>query len=63
MWGDIVDVFVIIMAFFFALLMCLGLILMKWIISQLGATLFFLILFLMVSVFLLAKGDQEYDDE
>lgn len=56
------DFLVIMAAFFFALLMCLGIILMKWIISQLGATLFFLILFLMVAVFLLAMGD-ENDDE
>jgi hypothetical protein len=57
------DFIIIIVAFFFALLMCLGLILMKWIISQLGATLFFLILFLAVSILLLAMGDREYDDE
>ena len=56
------DFFVVILAFFFALLMCLGLILMKWIISQLGATLFFLILFLAVAMFLLAMGDRDYDE-
>lgn len=60
--GDIVDVLVIIVAFFFALLMCLGLILVKWIISQLGATLFFLVFFLMVAVFLLAVGERNYDE-
>ena len=57
-----VDILVVILAFFFALLMCLGLILTKWIISQLGATLFFLVLFLMVAVFLLALGEENYDE-
>ena len=57
------DALVMVVAFFFALLMCLGLILMKWIISQLGMTLFFLVFFLMVAIFLLAKGDSEFDDE
>ncbi len=57
------DVLVIILAFFFALLMCLGLILLKWIISQLGATLFFMVLFLAVAVFVLALGERDYDDE
>ena len=56
------SVLIVILAFFFALLMCLGLILTKWIISQLGATLFFLVLFLMVAVFLLALGDENYDE-
>jgi hypothetical protein len=56
------DILVIILAFFFALLMCLGLILTKWIISQIGATVFFLILFLMVAVFLLAMGEENYDE-
>ena len=59
------DVLVIIVEFFFALLMCLGLILTKWIISQIGATVFFLILFLMVAVFLLALGEKDeegYDE-
>ena len=53
----------VIVAFFFALLMCLGLILVKWIISQIGATIFFLILFLMVAMFMLATGERDYDDE
>ena len=57
------DFIIIILAFFFALLMCLGLILIKWIISQLGATLFFMVLFLAVSILLLSMGDQEHDDE
>jgi hypothetical protein len=57
-----VDVLVVILAFFFALLMCLGLILTKWIISQIGATVFFLILFLMVAVFFLAMGEENYDE-
>ena len=56
------DVLVVIVAFFFALLMCLGLILTKWIISQIGATVFFLILFLMVAMFLLALGEKEEGD-
>jgi hypothetical protein len=56
------DVLVVILAFFFALLMCLGLILTKWIISQIGATVFFLILFLMVAVFFLAMGEENYDE-
>lgn len=59
------DVLVVIVAFFFALLMCLGLILTKWIISQIGATVFFLILFLMVAMFLLALGEKDeegYDE-
>ena len=56
------DVLVVIMAFFFALLMCLGLILTKWIISQIGATVFFLILFLMVAMFLLALGEKDEGD-
>lgn len=58
-------VLIVIVAFFFALLMCLGLILMKWIISQIGATVFFLILFLMVAVFWLALGEKDeegYDE-
>ena len=57
-----VDILVVILAFFFALLMCLGLILTKWIISQIGATVFFLILFLMVAMFLLAMGEENYDE-
>lgn len=57
------EALMVILAFFFALLMCLGLILMKWIISQIGATVFFLILFLVVAMFLLAMGEREYDDE
>lgn len=57
------DFLAIFVAFFFALLMCLGLILVKWIILQLGATLFSLIVFLMISVFLLAIGDREHEDE
>ena len=56
------NVLVVIVAFFFALLMCLGLILTKWIISQIGATVFFLILILMVAVFLLAMGEENYDE-
>ena len=56
------DVLVAIVAFFFALLMCLGLILTKWIISQLGVTLFCMILVLMVAVFLLAMGGENYDE-
>ena len=56
------DILVVIVAFFFALLMCLGLILTKWIISQIGATVFFLILFLMVAMFLLAMGEENYDE-
>ena len=56
------DILVVILAFFFALLMCLGLILTKWVISQIGATVFFLILFLMVAVFLLAMGEENYDE-
>ena len=56
------DVFVVILAFFFSLIMCLGLILMKWIISQVGATIFFMVLFLMIAVCLLVKGDQENDE-
>ena len=57
------EALMVIVAFFFALLMCLGLILVKWIISQIGATIFFLVLFLMVAVFMLAMGEREYDDE
>ena len=56
------DVLVVMLAFFFALIMCLGLILMKWIIAQLGGTIFFMVLFLMIAVCLLVKGDQEYDE-
>ena len=56
------DFLVVILAFFFALLMCLGLILMKWIIAQLGGTIFFMVLFLMIAVCLLMRGDQEYDE-
>ena len=55
-------VLIVIVAFFFALLMCLGLILTKWIISQLGVTLFCMILVLMVAVFLLAMGGENYDE-
>ena len=57
------DLLTIVVAFFFSLLMCLGLILMKWIITQIGATNFSLILFLMIAMFLLSMGDQENDDE
>ena len=57
------DAFVIVAAFFFAILMCLGIILMKWIISQIGATFFVLFLFLAVAMIVLAKGDNEYDGE
>jgi hypothetical protein len=57
-----VEILIVIVAFFFALLMCLGLILTKWIISQIGAAVFFLILFLMVAVFLLAMGEENYDE-
>ena len=57
------EALMVIVAFFFALLMCLGLILVKWIISQIGATIFFLVLFLMVAVFILAMGERDYGDE
>lgn len=56
------DTIVIVAAFFFALVMCLGMILVKWIITQLGATLFFLIVFLAVSIFVLAVEDEKHDD-
>ena len=56
------DFFVITAAFFFAIMMCLGLILVKWIIAQLGAIPVFMILFLVVSMFLLATGGKKYDD-
>lgn len=56
------DILIVIVAFFFAILFCLGLILTKWIITQIGATVFFLILFLMVAVFVLAKGEENYDE-
>lgn len=56
------DTLVIVAAFFFALVMCLGMILVKWIITQLGATLFFLIVFLAVSIFVLAVEDEKHDD-
>ena len=56
------DILIVIVAFFFAILFCLGLILTKWIITQIGATVFFLILFLMVAVFMLAKGEENYDE-
>ena len=61
--GEVVDLLTIVVAFFFSLLMCLGLIIMKWIITQIGATIFSLILFLMIAMFLLSMGDQENDDE
>ena len=57
------DFLIIMLAFFFALLMCLGLILMKWVISQIGITVFLLVLFLILAMFLLSMGDQENDDE
>ena len=53
---------IIILAFFFALIMCLGLALVKWVIMQLGATLFFLVLFLVTAIFLLAMGERKYDE-
>ena len=43
------DFLIIMLAFFFALLMCLGLILMKWVISQIGITVFLLVLFLILA--------------
>ena len=57
------DALVMVAAFFFALVMCLGLILVKWIIAQLGLTVFILIVFLVASIFILAEGDKEYEDE
>ena len=57
------DTLVIVAAFFFALVMCLGMILVKWIITQLGATIFFLIVLLAVSIFVLAMEDEKHDDE
>ena len=57
------DTIVIVAAFFFALVMCLGMILVKWIITQLGATIFFLIVLLAVSIFVLAMEDEKHDDE
>ncbi len=57
------DLLVIIAAFFFAIMMCLGLILVKWCIMQLGSTLFFLIVFLAGSIFILSVGSGEHDDE
>ena len=57
------DAIIIIAAFFFALVMCLGLILVKWIIMQLGITIFFLIVFLAVAISILAARDEEDDDE
>ena len=53
---------IIILAFFFTLAMCAGLILMKWIISQIGVTIFCLLLFWVIAVFLLAMGDENYDE-
>ena len=53
---------VITAAFFFAIMMCLELILVKWIIAQLGIAPFVLVLFLVVSIFLLNLGDEKYDD-
>ena len=53
---------IIILAFFFTLAMCAGLILMKWIITQIGVTIFCLLLFLVIAVFLLAMGDENYDE-
>lgn len=55
-------VLVVVLAFFFALLLCLGLILLKWIVSQLGAAIFFMIMFLMAAVFLLALGDEVHGE-
>ena len=57
------DAIIIIAAFFFALVMCLGLILVKWIIMQLGITIFFLIVFLAVAISILAARDEEDDDK
>jgi hypothetical protein len=57
------DAIIIIAAFFFALVMCLGLILVKWIIMQLGVTTFFLIVFLAGAISILAAKDGEEDDE
>ena len=57
------DFLIIMLAFFFALIMCLGLILMKWVISQIGITVFLMVLFLILAIFLLSMGDQENDDE
>lgn len=57
------DLIVIVAAFLFSLMMCLGLILTKWVVSQLGATLVVLIIFLVATMFVLAVGDRENDDE
>ena len=57
------DFLIIMLAFFFALMMCLGLILMKWVISQIGITVFLMVLFLILAIFLLSMGDQDNDDE
>ena len=52
---------IVVLAFFFSILMCLGLILTKWIIAQLGAAVFFAILVLLVGVFLLTMEDKSHD--
>ena len=57
------DFVVMIAAFLFAIMMCLGLILVKWIIMQLGATIFALVVFLVGAIFILATGGKNDDDE
>ena len=56
------DFVVVILAFFFALLMCLGLVLLKWIIAQLGIVSFCVVFLLMIVVCLLTMGDEKYGE-
>jgi len=53
----------LILGFFSTLLLCLGIILMKWILTQVGITVFVMLLFLLTAVFVLAIGDKKHDEE
>lgn len=48
-----------ILAFVFTLVICVGVIFMKWIILQVGITFFALVLVVMSLVFLLIAGEKE----
>lgn len=48
-----------ILAFIFTLLICVGVVFMKWLILQVGITFFALILIVMSLIFLLIAGEKE----
>ena len=53
----------LILGFISTLFLCRGIILLKWIITQVGVNLFVLLMFLLTAIFLLAMGEKDYDED